>query len=70
MGNNRNKIRLTHTFKSIHQYAVLKAPKAESLSEGESLIISDAENEGLMFKRVDALNYEDVVRYIQQFYGE
>lgn len=57
-------------FKSIHQYAVLKAPKAESLSEGESLIISDAENEGLMFKRVDALNYEDVVRYIQQFYGE
>lgn len=57
-------------FKSIHQYAVLKAPKAESLSEGESLIISDAENEGLMFKRVDTLNYEDVVRYIQQFYGE
>lgn len=57
-------------FKSIHQYAVLKAPKEESLSEGESLIISDAENEGLMFKRVETLGYEDVVRYLKQLYGE
>lgn len=57
-------------FKSIHQYAVLKAPKEESLSEGESLIMSDAENEGLMFKRVDTLGYDEVIRYIKQLYGE
>lgn len=57
-------------FKSIHQYAVLKAPKDESLSEGESLILSDAENEGLMFKRVESLGYDDAVRYIKQLYGE
>lgn len=57
-------------FKSIHQYAVIKAPKDESLSAGESLIFSDAENEGLMFKRVETLGYDDVVRYIKQLYGE
>lgn len=57
-------------FKSIHQYAVLKAPKEESLSEGESLIFSDVENEGLMFKRADVLGYDDVKEYIRQLYGE
>lgn len=57
-------------FKSIHQYAILKAPKEESLSEGESLIMSDVENEGLMFKRAESLRYNEVVRYISQLYGE
>lgn len=57
-------------FQSIHQYAILKAPKAESLSEGENLMISDAENEGLMFKRIRTMGYDDVVHYIKQLYGE
>lgn len=57
-------------FKSIHQYAILKAPKEESLSEGESLLFSDAENEGLMFKRIESLRYHDTVRYFKQLYGE
>lgn len=56
-------------FKSIHQYAVLKAPKEESLNEGESLIQGDVEGEGLMFKQADPLNYEEVIRYIRQLYG-
>lgn len=57
-------------FKSIHQYTILKAPKEESLREGEALIFSDAENEGLMFKRAEALDYRGVGRYIRQLYGE
>ncbi len=57
-------------FKSIHQYAIIKAPKDESLSEGESLMISDAENEGLMFKRVESLGYDDTMRYFKQLFGE
>lgn len=57
-------------FKSIHQYAIVKAPKEESLSEAESLILSDAENEGLMFKRAISLGYKDVIRYYKQFFSD
>lgn len=57
-------------FKSIHQYAVLKAPKEESLREAESLIQGDVEGEGLMFKRAETLNYDDVTRYMRQLFGQ
>lgn len=57
-------------FKSIHQYAIIKGPKEESLNEGESLIQGDVEGEGLMFKRAESLQYEDVIRYTKQLFGE
>lgn len=57
-------------FKSIHQYALLKAPKEESLREGEALIQGDVEGEGLMFKRAEPLNYDETIRYQKELFGE
>lgn len=52
-------------FKSIHQYAILKAPNEEALNSLENEIRSDSEGLGVMFRGAEALNYEDTKQYFK-----
>lgn len=48
------------TFRSIHQYLVLRAPSEELLTLGRNMLQAEVENSTLMFKRCTALFDEDL----------
>jgi len=54
---------------SLHQYMIVRAPNEELLKEFENLVIGDVESEGLMFRLVRTLSYDEVVRYLKDFFG-
>lgn len=56
-------------FKSLHQYLIVKANNPEALMTFEALLQSDVENEGVMFKRAEVLNYDDTCAYFKSIYG-
>lgn len=56
-------------YKSIHQYAIIRAPNDESYNELESLIYADAEGQGLMFKKVQPLTFEQTAEYFKGVYN-
>lgn len=64
------KIGVGDRFKSLHQYLIVKANNPEALLSFEALLRSDVENEGIMFKRAEALSYDDTCEYFKSIYGE
>ena len=52
-------------FKSIHQYAVVRASNDETLNQVENLIRADAEGKAMIFKRVTVLNYDRLKKYFK-----
>ena len=47
----------------------VKANNPEALMTFEALLQSDVENEGVMFKRAEVLNYDDTCAYFKSIYG-
>lgn len=64
------KIGVGDRFKSLHQYLIVKANNPDALMGFEQLLRSDVENEGIMFKRAEALSYADTCAYFKSIYGE
>lgn len=57
------------SFKSIHQYLILKADNAEALTIAKNILQSECENSSLMFKRCVALYDEDIYSLLRTIYG-
>ena len=47
------------SFKSVHQYLILKADNKEVLMQSKNVLQSEVENSSLMIKKCEALTYQD-----------
>lgn len=57
------------SFRSIHQYMLLKADNEEMLVKNKNVIQSEVENSSLMFKQCISLNYNDVCKLLKTIYA-
>ncbi len=57
------------SFRSIHQYMVIKGDNREALTRCKNVIQSEAENSSLMFKQCIPMYYEDLTTVLQIIYG-
>lgn len=56
------------SFKSLHQYLILKADNREMLSQTKNLLQSEVENSSRMIKRCVPLYYDDIVTVLSTIY--
>ena len=56
------------TFKSIHQYMILKCENKEVLSQTKNLLQSEVENSSRMIKRCLPLYYDDMIPVLETIY--
>lgn len=56
--------------KSLHQYLVVRAPSDAELQELENLLYGDMEHEGLMFRLVKRLDYDETKNYLKSVTSE
>ena len=56
------------SFKSLHQYLILKADNREMLSQTKNLLQSEVENSTRMIKRCVPLYYDDIVSVLSTIY--
>jgi len=56
------------SFKSIHQYLVIKADNKEALSQGKNIVQSEIENSSLMIKQCTPLYIDDINRVLRTIY--
>lgn len=56
------------SFKSLHQYLILKADNREMLSQTKNLLQSEVENSSRMIKRCVPLYYDDIVSVLSTIY--
>ncbi len=56
------------SFKSLHQYLILKADNREMLSQTKNLLQSEVENSSQMIKRCVPLYYDDIVTVLSTIY--
>lgn len=57
------------SFKSLHQYMIIKAKNVEDLYETEMMVVNDLQTHRLMFKFCERLGYEGTVKYFQSIYN-
>ena len=50
---------------SLHQYLVVRVKNEAELQEFESLVVGDVENQGLMFRLVKTLNFNETLGYFR-----
>ena len=58
------------TFKSIHQYMIIKADNKEALMTALSVFQSEYENSALMIRRCSKLKKDDVLDFLKSIYQE
>lgn len=58
-----------NSFRSIHQYMILKADNGEVLLKNKNIIQSEFENSTLMFKQCLPLDYNDVIGVLHSIYA-
>lgn len=56
------------SFRSIHQYLIIKADNEEALTVGKNMLMSECENSQLMFKRCVALFDDDIYTVFRDVY--
>lgn len=56
------------TFKSIHQYMILKCDNKEILQQTKNILQSEVENSSMMIKRCIPLYYEDIIPVMELVY--
>lgn len=57
------------SFRSIHQYMLLKADNKEMLLKNKNVVQSEVENSSLMFKQCVPLDYNDVCKLLKTIYA-
>ncbi len=57
------------TFKSLHQYMIIKGDNEEALSAINNILISEVQSSGLMFKQCTALYEKDIENALQPLYA-
>lgn len=58
------------SFKSLHQYMIIKAKNVEELYEAEMMVVNDLQTHQLMFKFCERLGYEGTIKYFQSIYSK
>lgn len=56
------------TFRSLHQYMIIKAKTVEDLYEAEMAVVNDLQTHRLMFKSCERLGYDGTIKYFQSIY--
>lgn len=50
---------------SLHQYLIVRADNEGALRDFENLVLSDVENQGLMFRLIRRLGYDEATKYLK-----
>lgn len=57
------------SFKSIHQYMIVKGDNKEALMQAKNVLQAEVENSSLMIKQCVPLYYDDIVEIVKLIYG-